>query len=329
MSEVFEGVLKGFPGQLERGLEFSKGVKIDEGFDEVFVLGVGGSALGGLIAKSYLKERNCSVPVTLHKNYGLPRKLSKESLVLAFSYSGNTEETLNAFENCAKITDRIVSVTTGGKLLELSKEKGLQSVVLQSGMPPRFAAGYFFAVTVGLLAKTGKAPKECVDELVKTSRNVAGKDFTGLAEGLARESKGKIPIIYSTDKYSPVAFSWKFNFNETSKIPSFWHTFPDVNHNETAGYEETDVAKFHFYMLRDNEDDKRCSQRMEITSRIVTENGNTASIIDLQGNSYLEKMLWGLCLGNWTTYFKAKELGKDPADPGLVSVLKRELAKTG
>ena len=141
------GVLESFPEQCKEAVKLARGFKIKGKFANICVCGMGGSGIGGELLKPLAKKLN----ITTHHDYGLPKEVDKKSLVVCISYSGNTEETISAFDEAKKRKAKIVVITSGGKLV--AKDKN--AIIIPSGMQPRSAIGYLFLTMVAVLSNNG------------------------------------------------------------------------------------------------------------------------------------------------------------------------------
>ncbi len=200
--------------------------------DNFIVAGMGGSHLSADLVKACLP----SLPIIVHSNYGLPdmpAEILKKSFVIASSYSGNTEETLDVFETALANGLAAGAITTGGKLLELAQKNNVPYVQMPAEhTQPRFSLGHNFRALLRLLDETSALGQSdhLADNLKTESAEIRGKE-------LAQKLQNKIPIIYSSAKYFPASYIWKIKFNETSKIPAFCNEFPELNHNEMNGFD--------------------------------------------------------------------------------------------
>ncbi len=285
---------------------------------------MGGSSLAGDLMKVW----NPLLDLTIHRDYGLPEiaevDLSR-TLVIASSYSGNTEETLNALDTAIEFGLAIAVVAAGGKLLAKAKELGLPYVQLPAdGIQPRMATG--FSVKA-LLALLGMA--EALQE-VKSLTKLNVKPFEGAGKRLAAELNGKVPMIYSSRVNMPIAYNWKIKFNETAKIPAFANRFPELNHNEMTGFDTTSKSKklsedFHFIFLRDPEDHERIQKRMEATAKLYRDRGLPVEEIEMAGGNVWEKIFSSTLLADWTALSLAEVYGADPENVPPVEEFKKML----
>ena len=286
------------------------------------IAGMGGSHL----AADLLKIWNPSAPIIVHSNYALPHlpiEELKHNLVIASSYSGNTEETIDAFEKARSRKLKVAAISTGGKLLKLAKKYDTPFIQLPDvKIQPRSAIGFS---TVAMLKMMGEEKE--LAKLKKLAQSIHPADIETDGKELAEKLRGLTPIIYSSAANFPIAYNWKIRFNETGKIPAFCNAIPEANHNEILGFvldkgAEIFSKRFGFIFLNDQTDHKRNKLRMEILSELYEKAGLTVARADLRGKTVWEKIFNSLILADWTSYYSAKLHGFDPEEENLVDKLK-------
>jgi len=287
-----------------------------------FVLGgMGGSHLAGGIFKIINPEINLSI----YRDYGLPKQTVENqdtTLYIASSHSGNTEEILDfADEAYSKGLDLII-VTTGGKLLEFAQENKIPAIVLPNdGIQPRTALGYSLLALYKIILPEQVADLQKLQNVLDPQQNVAQ------AADLAKTLQNKIPVIYTSAQNRAVAYNWKIKFNETGKIPAFYNSFSELNHNEMQGYDFVSEnaalsEKFHFIFIHDNSDDERVEKRMKITEQLYQEKGLPVTSLFLEGDSKIEEIFNSLLLADWTALELAKFYGTEPEKVPLIEQFK-------
>lgn len=302
----------------------------------VIVAGMGGSALAALVAKSWLFDR-LTMPFEVVREYDLPAYVDESTLVIASSYSGNTEETIEALRQ-ARERGAIVSViTAGGALKERGAADALPRVLIPSGLQPRMAVLFNLRALVALLASFGVVPQETINEVaeygewLETETKQWLPDVTtdkNPAKQLALLAVGKTPVFYGGRLTGPVAYKWKISWNENAKNVAFWNVFPEMNHNEFIGWASHPVDKpFAVFDLHSSFDNPRIAKRFEITDRLLSGKRPKAVPIELKGDSPLAQMLWGSILADFVSIYVAILNGVDPTPVDLVENLKKELVK--
>lgn len=315
-------VILNFPKQFKVGLERAEGVKVEGDFKKIVICGMGGSALPSAVLMSYLPD--LAVPVYVQRSYGLPPQADEKSLMVAISYSGNTEETISSYEKAVKKGLKVVAITTGGKLKELAGRDNLPVVLIpNTGIQPRCATGYLFAVFLKVLSNSGIIQDKS-EEILKMAEALEPSRFEARGKELAKKLKDKIPVIYASDRFKALARIWKIKFNENSKIMAFWNYLPELNHNEMVGLTNL-KGNFHFIILRDKDDHPRILRRMDLTADLIREKGTSVDFVEIEGNNVLEKIFNNSLLADWVTYYLALEYNIDPVPVKIVEEFKKRL----
>lgn len=292
----------------------------------LIVLGMGGSALAADLAKI----ANPQLEILAHRNYGLPaipKSRLKNSLIVASSVSGNTEEVVDGFKIALKLKLATIVVSKNGRLLELAKKFKIPYIQLPKvEMPPRMALGYQLLA----IFKAG-GEERIIKDLRQAAKNSKPLDWESRGKKLAKKIKGFVPIIYSSAENQPLAYNWKVSFNETSKIPAFFNVFSELNHNEMAGFGEGKTKKltenFFFIFLKDKNDRPEIAKRMTLTAKLFQNRNLPAEIIELKGKNVFERIFSSLILAYWTAFYLAKIYNVDPQANLLIEKFKKELAK--
>jgi glucose/mannose-6-phosphate isomerase len=304
--------------------------------DKIVVAGQGGSAIGGDLLRVFSTNR-LAVPVFVNRHYSLPLFVDRRTLVFAVSYSGNTEETLSAYEMAREKKASIVVLTTGGKLKDMAQADKVPAVTVPGGISPRAATGYLFIPMLAVLERmcfvTGIS--EEVAELVQRLRLLRDQlgpqaELSGnLSKKLAAKLYGHIPVIWgSSGTTEVVAQRWKGQFNENTKTPAYWNVFPELNHNEIVGFETpAEILKNIFLIiLRSRDDHDRVQKRIEITQQEVGEKVAGVEEINSDGDTILSRMYSLIYTGDYTSIYLALLYGIDPGPVKVIDRLKGALA---
>ncbi len=307
-----------------------------KGLKNVIIVGMGGSAIGGALLKGWLSDR-AAVPIEICRDYVLPAYANRNSLVVAVSYSGETEETLSAFAEAVRRRCVIVTISSNGHLQEFSQKLKLSYMKIPIGFPPRAAIAYTFFPLVVLMKKLGIA--QGVDEEIEEALQVLGKTSkenalqtplqTNLAKRLASQLKDTIPAVYGFGHYGAVAQRLKCQFNENSKTPSKFEVFTELNHNEIVGWETKKpiTRLFSIILIRDPEETSEIRKRIETTKQIVAPKVSKILEIHAKGKHKLAKMLSAMYVGDFVSIYLAVLNGVDPTPTKTIVQLKQELKK--
>jgi glucose/mannose-6-phosphate isomerase len=294
---------------------------------EVVIAGLGGSAFGGEITRK-VAESQSKVPVQIFRSYTLPAHVGPNTLVIISSYSGNTEETLEALHHCLSRGAEIVCITSGGKIAEIAKEKGFDLVLIPTGYPPRAAAGLSFVQQLNVL-KARNIISDFSQELNEAIQLVQNFQDHQAAEVLAKKLTGKIPVLYSSDQFEPAAIRWRQQINENSKQLCWHHVIPEMNHNELVGWVHPHNLMDNLYvvLLRSRLDYDRTAMRFEINKQIIAKSCKNISEVYAKGESILSQLVYFLHFGDWVSWYLAQENKVDPTPVAVIDFLKGELAK--
>lgn len=313
-----------FPRQISTGVKLARSVKIDKTCEKVIICGMGGSIIPGEIL-IFWQEASGMLPIFyVHRDYDLPSWVSKNDLVVCISWSGNTEETLSCYEAAIKYDIPVVSITTGGKLAELSEKNKTSSVIIpnDNNLKPRMGVGYMTAVLFQLV---GLGEKFASISLDAEKTEMEGKR---LAENM---DDSYTPLLYSSYKWRLVPRLWKILFNENDKIHAFWNYFPAMAHNELAGFDKNPKSgnknsrtEFYPIFFKDSSDDPRQNKNINTAIATLDKMGYNCGIVNLSSfGDPLETILNVYILGLWTTYYLAKKIGVDPEKIDLIEEYKK------
>ena len=286
------------------------------------VIGMGGSALAPLLLKTWKPE----LDIIIHRDYGLPEFLGDfiDKLVILSSYSGNTEEVVDAFKKAKAENLNMAIISTGGKLLSLAKENNVPYIELpNTGIQPRLALGLSIKAFLKFIGEE--------DELKKTSAlatTLNPSDYENDGKMLAQKIKNHIPVIYSSNNNSSIIYNWKIKLNETGKIPAFHNVFPELNHNEMTGFDIKDStrelsSKFYFIILKDEKDNPEIFKRMAVLKKLLKDRNLQVEEIELTGKDTWHKIFSSLVLADWTAYYTALEYGLEPEQVPMVEEFKK------
>ncbi len=299
------------------------------------VAGMGGSAIGGALAVAVLGDR-ASRPIFTSRDYALPPWTTPDTTVLCASYSGDTEETLAAYDAAAALGARRVVATTGGRLATLARDDGLPVIPLPGGYQPRAAVGYALIVALEVAALAGVA------EQIHTEIDVAaahaeqlvadwGPDgpADSLAKRLARSLHGTIPSIAGSGLTAPIAYRWKTQVNENAKLPCFAAELPELDHNDIVGWEgASELGRFSAVFLDDCDLHPRVRTRIELTRQLIEPASAGAHRVETVGETRMERLVSLVLLGDLVSLYLAILRGVDPATIAVLDQLKTTLAAT-
>jgi len=338
-SNMFE-VLVNYPNQFNESFVISETINneiIDFNFNRVIFLGMGGSAISGEIISNLLYELNSGIEVIVNRNYYYNGRIDENTLIIVSSYSGNTEETLTALNSLLTKTKNIVSVSTGGKLKDISKANNLSFVELPGGLQPRCALLYSLFVNLSIVLKSEFISAEnksiianSIDE-IKSSISKWTKQFSIFEENnkalkLADSLLNKTAVIYSSSRLSAVNLRWRGQIQENAKVPAFGNIIPEMNHNEINAWDSDSFKNsFKVFIMEDGDEYDRTKKRMVYLKELIGNNVD-AETIDLSSKTYFARILELIVLGDWVSFYLALLLEKDPTVIPLITELKEKLS---
>lgn len=325
MSAMIDDVL-GLPDQLRDALWRIETARLEPAESVgLMVCGMGGSAIGGGLAAGALGDR-LTRPLISIRGYELPSWATPEWTVLCSSYSGNTEETLACFEAAEVLGARRIVVSTGGELVERAREAGVPVVAPPGIYQPRVAVAYMFTAAAEVAALAGVAPR------INTEIDVAAAfierealTIKAKASELAAEIDGASTVVYGADLTAPLAQRWKTQINENAKLPAFYAELPEADHNEICGWSDG-AEGIAAVFLEDCDQHPRERQRIELTAEVVAASGAPVVRIETAGETRVERLLWGVLLGDLVSLELAARRGVDPESIEAIERLKAGLA---
>ncbi|HLH66829.1 MAG TPA: bifunctional phosphoglucose/phosphomannose isomerase [Solirubrobacteraceae bacterium] len=311
----------------------SAGLEPADSAGGLVIAGMGGSAIGGALARAVLGDR-ASRPISVWRDYGLPDSLGTDATVLCCSYSGATEETLAAYEAAGALGVRRIVCTSGGALAVQARTDGVPVIPLPGGFAPRAAVGYGLVVALEVAALAGAAIhlRTEIDVAAEHAMRLAerwGPDASedSLAKSLARSLAQTIVQIGGAGLTAPIAYRWKTQLNENAGTPAFAGRLPELDHNEIVGWEAAPMlGRFSVVMLDDCDLHPRVRERIALTLEVIGERAVASHRIQTLGSTRIERLISLVLLGDLVSIYVAVLRGRDPASIEPIDELKRALA---
>lgn len=305
----------GFPEQIETAMEFD--LPEIPSSNEICICGMGTSALVGDILSDF-NDSTSHTQIHVIRRTDFPKWVDEETAVILISYSGNTKETLMAYEEATKRKCKIVCITSGGELLSKAKSRKDAAVLLPEGLQSRMALGSMLGRLASVLQEMGinKSRSELrkIIPILKENRDKIVDDDCGRARIIAYELVDKIPVIFSLANMRSAAIRWKNQINENSKNISFSGSIPEFNHNEIVGWTDDNVNSKNFVpvVLYDDNASEMVKGMTDTLLSILTDKGLKIITHHVEGSSNLEKNLKCIILGDLVSIFLADISGIDP-----------------
>jgi glucose/mannose-6-phosphate isomerase len=303
---------------------------------KVVVAGMGGSALAAQLAKTWL-DSELTIPFEIIRDYTLPLHVDYNTLVIASSCSGNTEETLACFKEAQKRFAQIAVIAGGGELVRLAVANNVAHVVLPKlAIQPRMLTIAQLRGLTALLAHFGVISYDRFGEIAETADWLAEETEEwkatvttdkNYAKQLALQTVGKTPVFYGGPLMSSVAYKWKISWNENAKNVAFWNQYPEFSHNEFLGWSSHPVEKpFAVFDLVSHLEHPQILKRFSVTDRLLSGKRPKAQVISIKGDTLLRQLLWANILADFASIYVGILNNVDPGPVTLANTLKKELA---
>lgn len=319
----FKKAIAGASDDLRKGYQEDVRSKVNsyvKKYKKVIMCGMGGSGICADMLKVYLAEE---VEIISNKTYSLPLNIDRENdLVIISSYSGNTEEALHCYKEAKRLEVAIIAVTSGGKLKSQADLANYPVIKLPDGYQPRAALSYSFAIILKIFEELSII-KNKETQLASLIEYLSKQNTQKVAIELAQKIGSKTPLIYASSKYSQIAYRWRTQFNENSKILAFNNQIPEVNHNELNAFVNR-YEKYHAIFLSYDDDFSRIKKRMKLTKDIMAASGVSVTELEVKG-TLLNKIFSSIMLGDWTSYYLALLLETEPSNVKIIEKFKRDM----
>lgn len=323
-------MIENFPGQFAAGSSWAANIEIDQQINRIVVTGMGGSALPTDLVNAVFRA-DLKQPIILNRSYQLdPYLLTPDTLVIACSFSGNTEETISAYHQAIVANMPTVAIAGGGELIQIAKQNNLPYVQLIKPTPdfqPRMGSGFFFGAIAQILFQARWISTERLQDVLNQAQQLDPTQLEPAGRELANIIGDRIPVFYTSDQYWPVARIAKIKINENSKLPAFWNYLPEANHNEMVGYSQPN-GNYIAICFIDQSEDPRINRRFAIMTQLLHEKVEIPHYNhQMIGTSTFTKIFNTLCLCDWASYHKALSAGIDPTPVAMVEDFKQLVVK--
>ena len=319
-----------FSTQLQKALSIGQEYKFrtpQRNFQNIVLTGLGGSGIGGSIVQNYVFDK-LKIPFWVNKEYTLPAFVGPDTLVIACSYSGNTEETLSAARAALKQGATVVAITSGGTLKEYCSQNQLDCILLPDGMPPRACLGYSIVQILYTLRHFGFIDGSFEQEL-RDARHLLQENETRYRQmgyELAEKLLGKLPIIYASGRMEGMAVRFRQQLNENSKMLCWHAVIPEMNHNELVGWRDNAQDKA-LVILRTPSDPERVAYRMDINKDVYKQYNPRIIELFAEGDSYWEQLFSLVHITDWCSVYLAEMRHVNATEVKVIDALKAKLAE--
>jgi len=295
----------------------------------IIFCGLGGSAISGDLLCNYLSDE-LRIPFIVVRGYDLPSFVNNESLMIISSYSGNTEESLSCLEQALEKKSKIVAITSGGKIGEIAARNKIPVINLRSGFQPRYALGQSFFSLLKLMQELGLANEnnnvQTIINLWKTRAEEYSTENNKVVQ-IAKELIGFIPVIYSAEFLSSVAYRLKCQLNENSKLHSFYNLLPEMNHNEIIGWESYKEKQFSTKVVYfiDKEYHPQNLKRFNALKEMLTEKKVEVLTLSSDHASKKVRIMDLIFFADWISFYASVLRGFDPSEIDFIHRMKLRL----
>ncbi len=330
--------IEALPEQCEEAWRTARAFAWPEGASDarhVVVLGMGGSAIAGDILRS-LGSFGGDKPVVVVRGYDVPAFVGSETIVVACSHGGNTDETVSALEAAMERGAHATVITTGGRLAEIAAQRKLPAFVYRYDGPPRCALGYQLMALLALGERAGllAGQQRAVDEALAVMRHqrdelaFAVPSPRNAAKQLAGRLPGRVPVVIGEGVLADAAHRWRTQINENAKSWAFWDELPEIDHNSVVGFglPSAFVQQLYALFLLPASLEGRDLVRYEATADELARAGVAHERVDVAGESSLAQALSAIYLGDFVSYYLALLNGVDPTPIDPIARVKARLA---
>ena len=330
MSKMLDLIRK-LPDEILEAVEY----RIPE-FEDVHNIvfgGMGGSGISGDLVSSIFID--AKIPMVSVHDYSLPGFVGRDSLVVVTSYSGNTEEALSVYKQAKELGAKTLVISSDGKLLKHAENDGVPFVKIPQGYPPRTALGWLFVpsflTVAGIVGENTDVLREELKRVATFLKSLQKEfeDPDSIAHDLANKFYLRIPVIYSSSKLFPAIYRWKTQINENAKAFAHVSKLPEMDHNEITGLINPDdlVDYLWIVFVKDRDDNDRIKLRVKETEDLIKDSVMGTTIVEPEGESFLERVFYVIYLGDYISYFLSVNYNVDPVSIPRIDELKRRLSK--
>lgn len=327
--------------QFAEGYELAKAFQIEpyhRKFDEIVMCGTGGGSMACInLLKSYLFDE-VKFPIILNQGYTLPHYVDSDTLVFIMTHSGNTEEMINCYQQAISAGAQIIVLTAGGTVKEMALQHGHPMLNVPGGMMPRIVPGYIFIPILVILHKLGLVsdPHAAIEETIamltqkKDEYGVHSPAESNLAKQIAIEMDGYVPVVYGTLPLTDsVAWRFKNQLGENSKLMAFWNAIPALHHDEAVGWDADSamLKQFHFTLIRDVEDSEKNAKRVAITAEILRERVGGVREVATSGHSRMTRLFSAIYLLDFVSLYLPMLRGVDPTPVDVLNIFKGKMGQ--
>ncbi len=322
-------IIGSFSNQLKEATAIAQSAVFNQhskDIQNVLISGLGGSGIGGTIVQDLIKL-DSKVSISINKTYEIPAFVGENTLVIISSYSGNTEETLEALKQAISAGAKICCITSGGQVLNIATENSIDHVIVPGGNQPRAMLAYSITCLMHILSYHEIISNNFKQDWLNSISYIDNNESTIQEEALnlAKSLDGKMPILYGMNGYEGITIRFRQQLNENAKILLWHHIIPEMNHNELVGWTQNSDAQVVF--MTNGNDSERLVTRTKICKEIIGKYANSPITIVSKGENQIQNNLYWIHFGDWVSYYLSEIRDVDPIEVRVIDYLKSELAK--
>lgn len=326
--QLMNDLILDFSNHMATALSLASKVELekrDVDFKNVLILGMGGSGIGGVIVKNWIAD-DIAIPVQVANDYQVPAYVDQDTLIIASSYSGNTEETIMALNEAAERNVFVVGITSGGKLEKFCNDNSFPVFVVPGGNPPRASLGYSLATLCAVFEKLELVTNRYTAMIEKAGKLIETDLADIQAKGMevAKFIADRTPIFYATPHMEGLAIRCRQQINENSKGLAWHHLIPEMNHNELLGWTGGSAAFAPIFLLSQHEFNRNL-RRIELTKEEIEARNSSSMTFIGKGESLVEETIYLMHILDWASLYLADMKNQDPVAIPVIDRLKAAL----
>lgn len=300
-----EKLIMAFSNQIREAITISKKNPLsfaNKKIDQVYISGLGGSGIGASIVQDFVKDK-INIPFTVNKGYQIATSVNENTLFIACSYSGNTEETLSALKAAIKRKARIVCVTSGGYMQDIAAKNNIPCILIPSGHPPRACLGYSLIQLLHILHQAALL-KNSVTALFKDVAELLDREEKNIkkeAKTLSKKLQNTLPVIYVTDGNEGLAVRLRQQLNENAKMLCWHAVLPEMTHNEIVGWRKK-IDPLAVLVLKDSTATEKNAKRLDFLLSTIKKYCAKIYTVESKGKSYWQRAFYHIHLGDWLSW---------------------------
>lgn len=326
--QLMNDLILDFSNHMKTALDLASRVELEKrevDFKNVLILGMGGSGIGGVIVKNWIAD-DIAIPVQVINDYQIPAYVDQDTLIIASSYSGNTEETIMALNEASDRNVFVVGITSGGKLEQFCKDNNFPVFVVPGGNPPRASLGYSLATLCAVFEKLELVTNRYTAMIEKAGKLIETDLVDIQAKGMevAKFMTDRTPIFYATPHMEGLAIRCRQQINENSKGLAWHHLIPEMNHNELLGWTGGNASYAPVFLLSQHEFNRNL-RRIELTKEEIDARNSSSMTFVAKGDSLVEETIYLMHIMDWASLYLADIKNQDPVAIPVIDRLKAAL----